>query len=206
VGIGSDDEQGGNFSLAELTAQFARARLKADKAGAERFYRQLVSKAEECKASDINTMLALMEAAAVQGDTGRALAIAGEALADHVGNDAMEQRIVNVLGHHDLREHAQRLREATERAVLEMNRKAVELAKGGRMREAMEEFIRLASETRNLSVTFNAALAIARWLDSNERDQALVLKLKNYVEFIGHRDPDSPRLRQLRQITEAWLR
>lgn len=206
VGIGSDDEQGGNFSLAELTAQYARARLKADKAGADRFYRQLVAKAEERKVVDTNTMLALMEAAAVQGDTERALAIASEALADHVGNDAMAQRIVNVLGHHDLQDDAKRLREATERAVLDMNRKAVELAKAGRMREAMEEFIRLAGDSRNLSVTFNAALAIARWLDANERDEALVRKLKNYVEFIGHRDPDSPKLRQLREMAEVWFR
>lgn len=207
VGPGSDEEKSAHFALAEVTAQFARARAKGDKAGAERFYRQLVSKAEEGRISDTNTRLALMEAAAAQGDTERALAIAREALADQAGNDAMSQRIVDVLGRHELREDAQRLCEITERAMLDLNRKAVELAKAGRMREAMEEFIRLAGETRNLSVTFNAALAIARWLDASQTcDEALVRKLGNYVEFIGNRDPDNPRLHQLKEVTQGWLR
>lgn len=205
LGIGNE-QQRGNFGLAELTAQFARANLNADKAAADRYYNQLVSKAKECEQVDTNTMLALMEAAAVQGDTDRALELAREALADHVGNEAMTQRIISLLSHHDLDEHAQHLREDTERAVLAMNRKAVDLAKAGHMREAMDEFIRLAGESRNLSVTFNAALAIARWLESNGRDEALIRKLKNYVDFIGHRDPDSPRLRQLRKASEAWFR
>lgn len=201
---GNNDE--GGFRVAELAAQFARARVSGDANSAERFYRQLNTEAREQNITDNGIRMVLMEAAAQQGDEARALDIAKEVLGDYVGNEGMTKRIVSTLEKHDLGGAAARLRDISERAVLDMNRQAVAHAKSGQMKAAMVEFIQLASRSRNLSVTFNAALAIVRWLEANEYDEALARKLKFYLEFIGNRDPDNPKYRQLIDMAAKFTR
>lgn len=204
MGPGSPDAA--KFRVAELAAQFARARLGGDSAGAERFYRQMVTEVREQGIADNATRMALMEAAAKQGDEALAQGIAQSVLADYVGNDGMTKRIVSTLEKQGMGNVAVRLRDESEHAVLEMNRKAVEHAKAGRMKAAMDEFVALASKSRNLSVTFNAALAIVRWLDVNEYDEQLVRKLKFYLEFIGNRDADNPKYQQLMEMAQKFIR
>lgn len=194
------------YQLAELVAQFSRAKLSGQASEAARFYEQIGAVVQDLSAVDNATKLSLMEAAVAAGDEAKATEIAREVLADYHGNEAMTRRILGTLEKGGLGSEAELMRLDTERAVADLNRKAVTLAKGGKPREAMEEFMRLADTTRNLSITFNAALAIVHWLESAAPDEVLSRKLAHYIEVIKNRDPTNPRTRQIEDMARPYLR
>jgi tetratricopeptide (TPR) repeat protein len=197
------------FRIAELTAQFGRARIEGSEGQAQQFYEQLIKEMKQQDAEgDVgnSVRLAVMEAAAAYGDRTEVMALAEKMLEDYAGNDAMSGRIVGLLESSGMGDEARALRETTERQVLKMNKHAVELAKKGAMKEAMAEFIRLADQSRNLSVTFNAGLAIVRWLDRSGDDAAIVRKLSHYLDFINNRDPENPKFHSLRELAEPHLK
>jgi len=194
------------YQVAELVAQFARAKLKGNGNEAARFYGQIGALAKDLPAVDNEMKLSLMEVAIAAGDEARATEIAREVLADYHGNESMTHRILGTLEQGGLGSEAEAMRMDTERAVADLNRKAVTLAKGGKPKEAMEEFMRLADTTRNLSITFNAALAIVHWLESAAPEEALSRKLAHYLEVIRNRDPVNPRTRQIEEMARPYLR
>lgn len=197
--LNNGKEQGG-YKLAELVAQFSRAKLTGQGAAASRFYEQITAAAKEQPVVDNGTRLCLMEVAIAAGDQATASEIARQVFADYHGNDAMTRRIVDTLTRGGMGDEAHHMSAEAERAVLDLNRKAVTLAKSGRSREAMEEFMRLADTTRNLSITFNAALAIIHWLEESPPDDALGRKLSHYIEVIKNRDPTNPRTAQIEEM------
>jgi CheY-like chemotaxis protein len=194
------------FKLAERVAQFARARISGKEEDAQRYYREITTSIREKPVEDNATRLALVDVAIAAGDEATASAIAREVLEDYHGNESMTARIIGTLDRAGMAQHARELREATEQAMLEHNREAVTLAKQGKLRDAMDEFIRLADRSRNLAVSFNAALAIIRWLEQNGADEALARKLAHYLEFMRNRDPDNPRTVQLADLSQPHLR
>lgn len=155
---------------------------------------------------DNATKMSLMEVAIAAGDEAKATEIAMEVLVDYHGNESMTRRILGTLEKGGLGGEAEMMRLDTERAVADLNRKAVTLAKGGKAQEAMEEFMRFADTARNLSITFNAALAILHWLESAAPDEALSRKLAHYIEVIKNRDPTNPRTRQIKDMARPFLR
>lgn len=202
----SENEESRSYRLAELVAQYARARSTGNKSEADNFYAQINTVMRERPVSDNATLLAVMDVAIAAGDEARASEIARGVLADYHGNDAMTARIVNALDKGNMGATARRLSSESVTAMQNLNRKAVTLAKQGNMREAMHEFIRLADETRNLSVVFNAALAIVRALEQGEDDDQLRQKLAHYLEVMGNRDASNPRTQQMQEMAAPYLR
>lgn len=203
--LNAGGEQSG-YQLAELVAQFSRAKLNGQTSHAARFYEQIGAAIKEQPALDNAAKMSLMEVAIAAGDEAKATEIAREVLADYHGNESMTRRILGTLEKGGLGFEAEQMRLDTERAVADLNRKAVTLAKGGKPQEAMEEFMRLADTTRNLSITFNAALAIVHWLETAPPDEALSRKLAHYIEVIKNRDPTNPRTRQIEDMARPYLR
>jgi CheY-like chemotaxis protein len=194
------------YQVAELVAQFARARLKGNDNETARFYEQIGAAVKDLPAVDNEMKLSLMEVAIAAGDQAKASEIAREVLADYHGNESMTRRILGTLENGGLGSEAEAMRLDTERAVADLNRKAVTLAKSGKPKEAMVEFMRLADTTRNLSITFNAALAIVHWLESAAPEDMLSRKLAHYIEVIRNRDPANPRTRQIEEMAQPYLR
>jgi hypothetical protein len=186
-------------------AQYARAKSTGNAAEAGNFYAQINTAMRDRPISDNGMQMAVMEIAISAGDENRAAEIARKVLADYYGNDAMTARIVAAMEHGGMGEIAKRLTDESEVAMQNLNRKAVGLAREGKMQEAMYEFIRLADETRNLSVTFNAALAIVRALEAGTRDEALARKLAHYIEVMQNRDAGNPRTAQMLQMARPFL-
>lgn len=204
--LDSDSEESRAYRLSELVAQYARAKSTGNAAEAGNFYAQINTAMRDRPISDNGMQMAVMEIAISAGDENRAAEIARKVLADYYGNDAMTARIVAAMEQGGMGEIAKRLTDESEVAMQNLNRKAVGLAREGKVQEAMYEFIRLADETRNLSVTFNAALAIVRALEAGTRDEVLARKLGHYIEVMQNRDAGNPRTAQMLQMARPFLR
>lgn len=203
--LDSDSEESRGYRLAELVAQYARAKSGGNQNEAKSYYAQINSAMRERPVGDNNMLLAVMELAITEGDEARAAEIGGKVLADYHGNEAMTARIVGAMERGGMGAIAKRLTDESEVAMQNLNRKAVGLARDGKMQEAMYEFIRLADETRNLSVTFNAALAIVRALESGPDDGVLSRKLSHYIDVMKNRDAANPRTLRMVEMATPYL-
>ena len=204
--LDSDSEESRSYRMAELVAQYARAKATGNAAEANNFYAQINSAMRDRPISDNGMQMAVMDIAISAGDENRAAEIARKVLADYHGNEAMTARIVGAMEQGGMGAIAKRLTDESEIAMQNLNRKAVGLAREGKVQEAMYEFIRLADETRNLSVTFNAALAIVRALEAGSEDELLERKLAHYIEVMKNRDAGNPRTAQMLQMAAPFLR
>ena len=202
----SESDESRAYRMSELVAQYARASNNGNKTEAANFYGQISTLMRERPVSDNATLMAVMEVCIAAGDEARASEIARNVLNDYHGNDAMTGRIVNALKRGDMGGVAERLTSETEQAMQNLNRKAVTLAKQGDIDGAAQEFIRLADETRNLSIMFNAALAIVRSLEQGKDDEELVRKLSHYMDVIRNRDESNPRTQQMMEMAAPYLR
>ena len=203
--LDSDSEESRSYRLAELVAQYARAKSGGNASEADGFYAQINASMRDRPISDNSMQMAVMDVAISAGDEARAADIARKVLADYHGNEAMTARIVGAMEKGGMGDLAKRLTSESEIAMQNLNRKAVTLAREGKVQEAMYEFIRLADETRNLSVTFNAALAIVRALESGIEDNVLERKLAHYIEVMKNRDAANPRTTQMLQMAGPYL-
>lgn len=204
--LDSDSEESRSYRMAELVAQYARAKSAGNAGEANNFYAQINSAMRDRPINDNGMQMAVMEIAISAGDETRAAEIARRVLADYHGNEAMTARIVGAMEQGGMGAIAKRLTDESEVAMQNLNRKAVGLAREGKVQEAMYEFIRLADETRNLSVTFNAALAIVRALEGGSEDEVLERKLAHYIEVMKNRDAGNPRTAQMLQMAAPFLR
>ena len=204
--LDSDSEESRSYRMAELVAQYARAKSGGNTGEADNYYTQISNATRDRPISDNGMQMAVMEIAIAAGDETRAAEIARKVLADYHGNDAMTGRIIGAMEKGGMGAIAKRLTDESEVAMQNLNRKAVGLARDGKMQEAMYEFIRLADETRNLSVTFNAALAIIRALESGTEDELLARKLAHYIEVMNNRDAGNPRTAKMVQMATPYLR
>ena len=203
--LDSDSEESRSYRLAELVAQYARAKSGGNTSEADGFYAQINASMRDRPIIDNSMQLAVMDVAIAAGDEARAAEIARKVLADYHGNEAMIGRIVGAMEKGGMGDLAKRLTSESEIAMQNLNRKAVTLAREGKVQEAMYEFIRLADETRNLSVTFNAALAIVRSLEAGVDDNVLERKLAHYIEVMKNRDAANPRTAQMLQMATPYL-
>jgi CheY-like chemotaxis protein len=204
--LDSDSEESRGYRMAELVAQYVRSKSNGNQNEADSFYAQLGNAMRERPVNDNNMQIAVMEIAISAGDEARAAEIASKVLADYHGNEAMTGRIIGAMEKGGMGAIAKRLTSESEVAMQNLNRKAVGLAREGKVHEAMYEFIRLADETRNLSVTFNAALAIVRALEAGVEDEVLARKLSHYIDVMKNRDADNPRTAQMLQMAAPHLR
>jgi predicted Zn-dependent protease len=206
VKLDSDTEESRGYRMAELVAQYSRAKSNGNAGEADNYYAQINSAMRERPIADNGMQMAIMDVAISAGDESRAAEIARQVLADYHGNEAMTKRIIGAMEKGGMGSIAKRLIGESEVAMQNLNRKAVGLAKEGKVQEAMYEFIRLADETRNLSVTFNAALAIVRALESGVEDTVLMRKLSHYIDVMKNRDAGNPRTKQMLEMAAPYLR
>jgi LPS O-antigen subunit length determinant protein (WzzB/FepE family) len=93
-----------------------------------------------------------------------------------------------------------------------MNAAAADMAKHGRLLEAVEEFARLAETNRNVAVYLNAATCVVKCFEDKaagrlEMDEGTRKRLNNrmqaYINFVSQRDVGNHRLEQIRKAWDA---
>ncbi len=193
----------GGFVFSERLVKLASAQAAGDAEATGRAYRDLIAARRQTELGDNEQRMALLDVAAAMGDQATVLEMAEVLYDDYQGNTRMEARLTEVMKRAGLEAKAQEIAKAAGQRVADMNVKAVGLAKAGRLREAIDEFIRLANESRNLTVSLNAAVAIIQWLEQGGDSGQLAAKLDELIAFVRTRDPANPRLAQ---ILEAMAR
>ncbi len=193
------------FGFAGAALKFAKASAQGDRDNALRAYKAMQVAMGELHDADNEQRMALLQAAMAVQDEAAALGLARELYADFHGNDQMLDRIDGLLSG-AVGEKARYLKDEALQQVENLNRKAISIAKSGRLREAVDEFIRLAEQHPVLAIVLNAAVAIIKWLEGNGEDPYLANKLEQYIHFIQKRDPDNPKLARIIEARQLLSR
>lgn len=204
------------FVFADKMVRFSVARHAGDGQSMAEAYREMV-KAEaaarnEGLSFENEESIVMLEAALAMNDKDVVLRMAGTLYADYVGNESMVRRIDRLMQEGGMQQHASELiAEATEK-LKQLNMAAVELAKQGRMLEAVEEFTRLADGNRNLAVILNAATAILKCFEEKKAgrmqldttmQRKLANRLEGYLNFVRARDPGNLRMEKIQTSYRA---
>lgn len=154
----------------------------------------------------------LLEAAVARGDEETACAMASALYDDHIGNQSVEKRVQEVMASGGWERQAARIAEGATENLRKMNAAAADMAKHGRLLEAVEEFARLAETNRNVAVFLNAATCVVKCFEDRaagrlEMDEGTRRRLNNrmqgYINFVGQRDVGNHRLEQIRKAWDA---
>ena len=154
----------------------------------------------------------MLEAAVARGDEETACAMASALYDDHIGNQSVESRVQEIMASGGWERQAARIAESATENLRKMNAAAADMAKHGRLLEAVEEFARLAETNRNVSVYLNAATCIVKCFEDRavgklEMDEGTRKRLNNrmqgYINFVGQRDVGNHRLEQIRKAWDA---
>lgn len=154
----------------------------------------------------------MLEAAVARGDEETACAMASALYDDHIGNQSVESRVQEVMASGGWERQAARIAESATENLRKMNAAAADMAKHGRLLEAVEEFARLAETNRNVSVYLNAATCIVKCFEDRavgklEMDEGTRRRLNNrmqgYINFVSQRDVGNHRLEQIRKAWDA---
>lgn len=145
---------------------------------------------------------AALRSAATLGDDVLIEQMMGIALRHGDGEaDALAQvtATLQTAGKEDL---ARKAEELARREVADLNNRAVEMAKGGQLREAMALLIRVARKPSATSIAqLNAAQAVLMCLDAEGWDDGLMRECQLLIGRVAAREPDNPKLLKLRQMT-----
>ena len=154
----------------------------------------------------------MLEAAVARGDEETACAMASALYDDHIGNQSVESRVQEVMASGGWERQAARIAESATENLRKMNAAAADMAKHGRLLEAVEEFARLAETNRNVAVYLNAATCVVKCFEDRavgklEMDEGTRRRLNNrmqgYINFVGQRDVGNHRLEQIRKAWDA---
>ena len=154
----------------------------------------------------------MLEAAVARGDEETACAMASALYDDHIGNQSVESRVQEVMASGGWERQAARIAESATENLRKMNAAAADMAKHGRLLEAVEEFARLAETNRNVAVYLNAATCVVKCFEDRavgklEMDEGTRRRLNNrmqgYINFVGQRDLGNHRLEQIRKAWDA---
>lgn len=203
------------FSFSEKMVKFATAKCSGNEVASAEAYRQmqasLAAMVHKGEALDNEEALAMLEVAIEMKDESTVVGLAQTLFMDYVGNDSMCGRINRLMNVGGLGEKAGELATMAAERLRQMNLAAVNLAKQGRMLEAVEEFAQLADANRNISVSLNAATAILKYFeDASARHQKvdetvrrrLLNKLESYINFVRDRDPANKRLEKVAEAAK----
>ena len=154
----------------------------------------------------------MLEAAVARGDEETACAMASALYDDHIGNQSVESRVQEIMASGGWERQAARIAESATENLRKMNAAAADMAKHGRLLEAVEEFARLAETNRNVAVYLNAATCVVKCFEDRavgklEMDEGTRRRLNNrmqgYINFVGQRDVGNHRLEQIRKAWDA---
>lgn len=202
------------YTLSAKTVAYAAARTTGKPEAAAAAYKELQQALEAASTGEVEVdseqSMFLLEAAVEMGDEKMACRVAQTLFQDHVGNQSMEGRIGKMMASGGWQEQASRIAEGATENLKQMNVAAANMAKHGKMLEAVEEFARLAEANKNVAVYLNAATCIVKCfedqaaghlaMDGSTRKR-LNNRMQSYINFVGIRDPGNHRLDQIRK---AW--
>jgi len=202
------------YNLSAKTVSYASAMTAGDRKAAAEAYQQMCQALDSAKAGEIEVdseqSMSLLEAAVEMGDETTACQMAQTLYFDHVGNQSMEGRIKQMMVSGGWEAQAARIAEGASENLKQLNVAAANMAKHGRLLDAVEEFARLAETNKNVAVYLNAATCIVKCFEDVaagrlKMDAATSKRLNNrmqgYLNFVGVRDAGNHRLEQIRK---AW--
>ena len=202
------------YDLSAKTVAYATALGSGDRKLAATAYQQMRETLATATAGEIEVdseqAMFMLEAAVEMADEETACRMAQALYQDHVGNQSMEGRIMQTMASGGWEQQASGIAAGATEKLKEMNVAAANMAKHGRLLEAVEEFARLAETNKNVAVYLNAATCIVKCFEDLAAgrltmDASISKRLNNrmqsYMNFVGIRDPGNHRLEQIRK---AW--
>ncbi|TCS72420.1 tetratricopeptide repeat protein [Sulfuritortus calidifontis] len=181
------------FNFANSMLKFSRASVLKDDSAMKQAYKSMQVALGDMLETDNEQRMAMLQAAVAVGDEVKAADLVRGLYADFHGNDQMLNR-VDALLEGTAGAQFKALKAAALKEVEDLNRRAINIAKGGQLREAVNEFIRLAENHPILAITLNASVAIVKWMEENGPEPYLTNKLEQYIQFMKKRDPANPKL------------
>lgn len=181
------------FTFANSVLRFSRATLLGDGANMQQAYKSMQIAMGDQRDTDNEQRMAMLQAAVAVGDEVTASSLAKNLYADFHGNEQMLDRVDSFLTG-SVGEHVRHLKAEALQHVEDLNRRAINIAKSGKLRDAVNEFIRLAEQHPILAITLNASVAIIKWMEGNGYDAYMGNKLEQYIHFMKKRDPGNPKL------------
>lgn len=204
------------FVLSDRMVKYASARRANNVKAMTDAYREMRLARETALRDSVpidnEQSMAMLEIAVAAGDKETAIALATELFLDHVGNESMSRRVEGLMAAGGMGEKSAELLAAAAERLKELNMAAVNLAKQGRMLDAIEEFSRLADVNRNISVFLNAATAIAKYFESAAGGQVAIAdgdrkrlssRIEGYLNFVRERDPGNKRVEAIDAVYRA---
>ncbi len=181
------------FNFANSVLKFSRADLLGDKGAKEQAYKSMQIALGEHRDTDNEQRMAMLQAAVSVGDETTASGLAKSLYADFHGNEQMLDRVDSMLTG-SVGEQVKQIKSAALQQVEDLNRRAINIAKSGKLRDAVDEFIRLAEQHPILAIMLNASVAIVKWMEGNGYDAFMANKLEQYIHSMKRRDPGNPKL------------
>lgn len=193
------------FGFAMTALRFAKASVADDPKSALQAYQAMQAAMGDASELDNEQRMAMLQAAVSMQDEAEAMRLAKVLYADFQGNDQMLGRVDGLLSG-EIGSKAKSLKAEAQREIENLNRHAINIAKSGQLREAVEAFISLTEQHPVLAIVLNAAVAIIKWMEDHEHDPYLANKLEQYIQFIRKRDPDNPKLAKIVETQQLLTR
>ncbi len=181
------------FNFAGAMLKFARAGVQKDANAMKQAYKSMQVAMGDMLEADNEQRIAMLQAAVEVGDEVTAAGLARGLYADFHGNSQMLNRVDALLSG-SAGAQFRHLKAEALKEVEDLNRRAINIAKAGKLRDAVDEFIRLAEHHPILAITLNAAVAIVKWMEEHGPEPYLANKLEQYIQFMKRRDPANPKL------------
>lgn len=198
------------FQFARQMVGYATARAEGNGEAAKQAYAQMRLMMEKSKEDgttiDTSEYMAMLAAAAETGDAAAVEECAHALYSDHLGNTSMIERIDATLGKAGMAELAARVRGKAAEELRQLNVAAVNLAKHGKLKEAIEEFLRLADTNRSVAVYLNAATAILKLYHEIEQGRQSVTppdhrrygeRMERTLAYVGKHDPGNVKMAKI---------
>lgn len=196
------------FSAHMVSYATAKAANKPEEAKAAyaRMHHAMECSATDATNIDTSETMAMLAAATEMGDMGMVERCALSLYSDHIGNNSMVNRINDLLEGAGMRGKADAWRNKATQELHKLNIAAVNLAKHGKLKEAVLEFIRLADSNRSISVYLNAALAIIKLFEevlvgrqtiNPAESRQFAALLVRCAEYVRMHDPGNVKIEKI---------
>jgi tetratricopeptide (TPR) repeat protein len=195
------------FRFAQQMVGYATAKTADNTEDAKRAYaqmKQMMQRAKEDEtAIDTSEFMAMLTVASEMGDAATVEACAYALYADHLGNTSMVARINVVMEKAGMNDLATKLREKASEELRQLNVAAVNLAKHGKFKEAIKEFLLLADTNRSVTVYLNAATAIIKLYQEAAAHRQFITpaehrhyheRMERILNYVGKHDPGNVKM------------
>ncbi len=151
---------------------------------------------------------ALAEARALfdEGRERQAMDVLEHLVKNHHDDDEVAGRVQALCDEVGLSDEGAELVESTRGRLVRLNNQGVELARSGRLEEAIALFRDAAAGLpANRVINLNAAQVMLRWLETQGMDEALRQETAQYLDRVARIDPESDKYQSIRHRFEAFL-